>query len=256
MPPAEVIRAVSSGNVILPAGNVRTGELNRMVPSNSVVKDIKDLLDLPNPDRHRTPRLQCESRATDREAGSSRTGGPTGGSAGEGRGRGRTRAEAEAQLAADESAYQKLEAASRTPGVVAGNDLVVAEKSAEADGARMRAAQQAVLAAKSSLRSVAEMERYLEIKAPFDGVITERNVHPGALVEPAGGAAVPIVRIEKMSRLRLVVAVPEIYVGGIPQRTRVSFSVPAYPGRLSAAPSPASRTPWMRKRGPCPWNSM
>jgi membrane fusion protein, multidrug efflux system len=146
------------------------------------------------------------------------------------------RAAAEAKLAADESAYQKLEAASRTPGVVAGNDLVVAEKSAEADGARMRAAQQAVLAAKSSLRSVAEMERYLEIKAPFDGVITERNVHPGTLVGPAGGAAVPIGRIEKMSRLRLVVAVPEIYVGGIPQRTRVSFSVPAYPGKTFSGP--------------------
>src|SRR5437899_4448443 len=100
----------------------------------------------------------------------------------------------------------------------------------------MRAAQQAVLAAKSSLRSVAEMERYLEIKAPFDGVITERNVHPGALVGPAGGAAVPIVRIEKMSRLRLVVAVPEIYVGGIPQRTRISFSVPAYPGKTFSGP--------------------
>ena len=47
MPPEEVIKAVSSGNIILPAGNVRTGKLNRIVPSNSVVKNIKDLLDLP-----------------------------------------------------------------------------------------------------------------------------------------------------------------------------------------------------------------
>jgi multidrug efflux pump subunit AcrB len=47
MSPDEVIRAVASGNVILPAGNVRTGDLNRIAPLNSVVPRIQDLADLP-----------------------------------------------------------------------------------------------------------------------------------------------------------------------------------------------------------------
>ncbi len=47
MSPDEVVQAISNGNVIIPAGNVRTGDLNRITPINSVVTDIRDLLDLP-----------------------------------------------------------------------------------------------------------------------------------------------------------------------------------------------------------------
>ncbi len=43
----EVVKALQSGNIILPAGNVRTGELTRIAPVNSVVKDIRDLEGLP-----------------------------------------------------------------------------------------------------------------------------------------------------------------------------------------------------------------
>src|SRR5579872_1726048 len=47
MSPDEVVKAVSSGNVIVPAGNIRTGDLLPMVPVNSVVTNIKEMLDLP-----------------------------------------------------------------------------------------------------------------------------------------------------------------------------------------------------------------
>ena len=43
----EVVKAVASGNIIIPAGNVRTGSLNRISPINSVVADIHDLDHLP-----------------------------------------------------------------------------------------------------------------------------------------------------------------------------------------------------------------
>jgi RND family efflux transporter MFP subunit len=148
------------------------------------------------------------------------------------------RVETEAKLAADQSTYQRLKAAASTPGVVAGNDLDIAQQAAEADRARVRAAVDNINAAKQALRSVAEMEAYLEIKAPFNGVVTERNVHPGALVGPSGGpgVVVPMVRIETPSRLRLVVPVPEAYVAGIPEGTRVEFTVPAYPAQTFSAP--------------------
>jgi len=148
------------------------------------------------------------------------------------------RAEADAKLAADESTYHRLKAAASTPGVVAGNDLEVARQAAEADRARVRAAQDSASAAKEALRSIAEIEGYLQVKAPFDGVVTERNVHPGALVGPSGGAGVvvPMVRIETPSRLRLVVPVPEAYVAAIPEGTEVEFTVSAYPDEIFNAP--------------------
>jgi multidrug efflux pump subunit AcrB len=47
MSPEEVAKAVAAGNPILPAGNVRTGDLNRLAPMNGVVRDIRELADLP-----------------------------------------------------------------------------------------------------------------------------------------------------------------------------------------------------------------
>ena len=47
MSPEEVIKAVAAGNIILPAGNVRTGDLNRLAPINSVVSNIQELASLP-----------------------------------------------------------------------------------------------------------------------------------------------------------------------------------------------------------------
>jgi multidrug efflux pump subunit AcrB len=47
MSPEEVIKAVAAGNVITPAGNVRIGDMNRLVPMNAVVSNIQELAGLP-----------------------------------------------------------------------------------------------------------------------------------------------------------------------------------------------------------------
>ena len=47
MAPEEVVQALNTGNAIVPAGNVRTGDLLRLAPINSVVTNIKDLQNLP-----------------------------------------------------------------------------------------------------------------------------------------------------------------------------------------------------------------
>lgn len=143
------------------------------------------------------------------------------------------RVQAEAKLASDDGTYQRLKAASATPGVVAGNDLEVAQRAAEGDRARLEAARKSVQAAEASLKSIAEIEAYLQIRAPFDGVVTERNVHPGALVGPSGGSGgqLPLMRVEQTDHLRLVVPVPEKYVAGMVKGAAVEFTVPAYPNR-------------------------
>jgi membrane fusion protein, multidrug efflux system len=147
------------------------------------------------------------------------------------------RAEAEAKLASDQSTYDRLKNASATPGVVAGNDLEIAQKGTEADRARLEALRQSAEAAKSALKSVTEIEEYLQVRAPFDGIVTERNVHPGSLVGPAtssSGAPMPMLRVEKTARLRLVVPVPEKYATGINVGSKVEFSVPAFPSQTFA----------------------
>jgi RND family efflux transporter MFP subunit len=150
---------------------------------------------------------------------------------------------AEAQLAAirskadaNASTYEKLKAASAIPGVVAGNDVVVAQKAVEADQGQIGAAQQNIEAARQALASVSDMESYLRITAPFDGVVTERNVHPGALVGPTGGpgTTMPLVRIVDSHRLRLVIPVPEAYTAGLTNGTPLTFTVAAYPGQTFA----------------------
>jgi RND family efflux transporter MFP subunit len=139
------------------------------------------------------------------------------------------RAEAEAKLAAAQSTYDRLKAASATPGVVAENDVIVAQKTAEAALALVRSYEDSIKAAQAQVQSVKDLEQYLTLKAPFDGIITERNVHPGALVGPGTGST-PLLRLHQVSRLRLVVAVPEALVGAMVKGARVPFSVPAYPG--------------------------
>lgn len=143
-------------------------------------------------------------------------------------------AAAEAKVASDEGTYEHLKAAAATPGVVAGNDLFVSQKALDADRAQLTAQQENVNAAQQSLQAITQTEAYLQVKAPFDGVVTERNVHPGALVGPAGapGSALPMLRIETLSRLRVVVPVPETYAAGVPEGTKVEFTVPSFPGRI------------------------
>jgi RND family efflux transporter MFP subunit len=141
------------------------------------------------------------------------------------------RVEAEAKLASDDGTYQRLKSASATPGVVAGNDLEIAQKAVEGDRARLEAVRKSAQAAEASLKSITEIESYLQIRAPFEGVVTERNVHPGALVGPSGGAGgqMPLVRVEQTGRLRLVVPVPEKYAAHIVNGVNVEFTVPAFP---------------------------
>jgi RND family efflux transporter MFP subunit len=138
---------------------------------------------------------------------------------------------AQSRADAEASTYDKLETAASTPGVVAGNDLVHARKAVEAAEGQVAAARDNVEAARQALNSVIEMKKYLRITAPFAGVITERNVHPGALVGPGGSTAEPIVRLVDDTRLRLVVPVPEAYSVAVEPGTEITFAVSSYPGQ-------------------------
>jgi membrane fusion protein (multidrug efflux system) len=175
------------------------------------------------------------------------------------------RLEAEAKLAADEATYQRMRAASATPGVVAGNDLEIAQRAVEAGRARVQLWNANEAAAQAEVKAIEENERalreaarssqniedYLRITAPFDGVITERNVHQGSLASPVSSQTnPPMLRLQQVTRLRLVVPVPEANISSIESGAKISFTVPSFPGetfsgivqRISNALDPKTRT--------------
>lgn len=158
--------------------------------------------------------------------------------------------EARAKMESDETTYKRMKEAVKTyPGSIIQNDVDVAEKAYDSSKARLntveqlekaaeaeiRTAQKKALSAQSSAASTKQMEEYLKIYAPFDGVITERNVDEGSFVSPptwTGATSLPMVRVQQVSVLRLVIAVPETELGGVIPGSAVSFTVPAFPEKI------------------------
>ncbi len=132
----------------------------------------------------------------------------------------------EALSIASRANYARVaEAAKNLPGAVSKNDIDQALARQNADLAQLAAA-------KSAYREVADLRQYLQIRAPFDGIISARNASTGAYIGPAGkGSEFPLFVLTEQRRLRLVISVPEAYTGYVNTNDRVSFNVRAFPDR-------------------------
>ncbi|MBC8004246.1 MAG: efflux RND transporter periplasmic adaptor subunit [Verrucomicrobia bacterium] len=129
----------------------------------------------------------------------------------------------EAIYHANKSNYDRLYETSKTPGTISPNDL-------EQAAARKNSAMAQLEAARSALKGVTITRSYLQIRAPFSGVITTRNINPGAYVGPSGkGSEFPLFTIQQQDKLRLVVSVPEAYTGYLRNLDEVTFTVRAMP---------------------------
>jgi RND family efflux transporter MFP subunit len=131
---------------------------------------------------------------------------------------------AEAVFQSSRGAYQRLHQTARTAGAVAPLQLAQARTQVVTDSLN-------VAAARSHYNAAKQMTDYLHLTAPFAGVITERNLSPGAAVGASGPGALPLFKLRQLSRLRLRVAVPEAYVAEIHQGSPVNFSVKPFPDR-------------------------
>lgn len=119
---------------------------------------------------------------------------------------------------ADKATYDRLYNTSKTPGTISQNELEQAKAKVQSDSANVEAAR-------SELKGITANLNYLQIRAPFDGVITVRNINPGAYVGPGSGANQPLFVLEDHKRLRLVISVPEAFTGGLSGKTHVTFTV-------------------------------
>ena len=141
-------------------------------------------------------------------------------------------AQAEAQAAATESTSNKLQEAAKTPGAIAGNELLQAQKQRDAAQALVNSRRAAVRIAKARLQTSNTLESYLRVTAPFDGMITDRFVSPGMLID---GGHTPMLKLQQVAHLRLIVPVPETYTGSVAKGMPAVFHVPARPGRSYTA---------------------
>lgn len=132
-------------------------------------------------------------------------------------------AKSQADFAIDRERYNRLLEASKTAGAIPPLDLSSIRARMEADSAVSNAE-------KTNWQMQQTMLGYLKVYAPFAGVITERNVYPGALVSAAAKDK-PMLELKQVSHLRLRVDVPEGISGSFKANDSISFYVSALQGK-------------------------
>jgi membrane fusion protein (multidrug efflux system) len=131
-------------------------------------------------------------------------------------------AKAKADYTIDKEHYERYLEAAQTAGAVSPLDLSTLKAKMEADSAVSNAE-------KANWQMQQTMLGYLNVTAPFTGVITERNVNPGALVSDAEKDK-PMLELKQINHLRLQVDIPEAIAAAIKEKDTISFYTEANPG--------------------------
>ncbi len=108
-------------------------------------------------------------------------------------------------------------------------DSVARQDLDNANGA-LEARQAAVASAEANLRRLEQLHAFARIEAPFDGVITARNVDVGALIDP-GSSARELFHIAATHKLRVFVNVPEAYSRAAQQGVDADLTLREFPDR-------------------------
>lgn len=126
----------------------------------------------------------------------------------------------EAIYIATHASYNRTYKANETKGAIAKDALDQIKARKLSDEAQLNAAR-------SAYREIQDINQYLVIRAPFSGIITERNVDSGAYVGPMGGA--PLMVIQSNSKLRLSLSVPEASAAYLNVGDTIAFNINAIP---------------------------
>jgi len=74
------------------------------------------------------------------------------------------------------------------------------------------------------------MQTFKQIVAPFDGIVTARNIDIGMLIN-SGSAGQPLLEVSDLHRVRIYVHVPQAYVAQVVPGLKSTFEMPQYPGQ-------------------------
>jgi RND family efflux transporter MFP subunit len=127
----------------------------------------------------------------------------------------------------------------------------VAKQDVDNAVASMQATQAQVQAAQDNVKRLEDLQSFEKIYAPFDGVITQRNIDIGDLINAGSGApAQELFHISSTKTLRVYVSVPQIYSTAARPGIKAYLTLPEFPNRkfpgtlvrTANAITPASRT--------------
>lgn len=104
---------------------------------------------------------------------------------------------------------------------------VVSQQTADDTRALANSAQATVKAREADLKRLRALRGYQDVVAPFDGVITKRNVDPGALVGPAGGGGIALFEVAQVEPLRIFLDVPQALAAGITAGLDAKVTLPS-----------------------------
>ena len=109
---------------------------------------------------------------------------------------------------------------------------VVAQSKAEAAKAEadVEAAKSRVLVAAANVAHAEALQSYLTIMAPFDGIVTSRNIDPGHFVQPATASGTTLLVIARSDKSRVFVAIPEMEAGYVDLGDEVKIEVQSLRG--------------------------
>ncbi|HYW40214.1 MAG TPA: efflux RND transporter periplasmic adaptor subunit [Terriglobales bacterium] len=127
----------------------------------------------------------------------------------------------------------------------------VSQQEADQQASGYQQAQANLAAADANVRRLEQLESFKNVYAPFAGVLTRRNVDPGALINSGAQAAgKELFDIARVDPLRVYVSVPQAYAPNIKARMKANVTLQEFPGqkfvgtvvRTAEAIDPATRT--------------
>jgi membrane fusion protein (multidrug efflux system) len=130
---------------------------------------------------------------------------------------------AKARFLSNRDTYERYKESAETAGVISMSDIEKTKNQMIADSANYSASQ-------SYFNSIQDLNNYLQITSPFDGIVTIRNLNIGDIV--GNNASKPIFELENNKVLRIRVSIPEALVGNELVSREVSFNVSAFPEQL------------------------
>jgi RND family efflux transporter MFP subunit len=87
-------------------------------------------------------------------------------------------------------------------------------------------------ASESNVRRLEELQSFEHIYAPFDGVITARNTDVGALIDAGASAPKELFHLVAINKLRVYVAIPEVYSRAARTGTTATLTLDEFPGQV------------------------
>jgi RND family efflux transporter MFP subunit len=106
----------------------------------------------------------------------------------------------------------------------------VSQQEADQQESGYQQAQANLAAADANVRRLEQMESFKNVYAPFSGVLTRRNVDPGALIN-AGATGKEMFDIARVDTLRVYVNVPQAYASNMKPGMKAAVTLQEFPGQ-------------------------